>query len=187
MAALSFVDAPPSSAAALVGWFDTHLVAPGRMELPTYVAESLCAPILLEPPPPSSSRAIVAERAGDVTQIVVVARARVLHALRGFMPPARDERFLTAAIAAGRVRCAEGSAVWEPRFRESDFLSDVVLGLFAADILTYREFHDTYLCVCRTCFRIDFDPTTAGRTGCPDHLPTGVMPALSRSKFPAPA
>jgi hypothetical protein len=178
LAALLFVDRPPRSPAALAGWFDKHLVAPGRMARPASVTEGFSQPVAL-----GSADASEMEESSELSAIVEAARHRVLVSLRAFMPPASEDRFLVAAIDEGRVR-RSGDARWEACPGEWDLLSDIVLSLFAADILSYREFHDAYLCVCKTCLRIDFDPSRSGRTGCPEHLPTEAGAALRRTPSP---
>ncbi|AUX35123.1 MULTISPECIES: hypothetical protein [Sorangium] len=177
-AALTFVDKPPRSAAALSGWFEKHLVAPGRMRRPTYVTEGFSMQVALGPAAPEDSDE------PELQALVEAARFRGLSSLRALMPPAADDRFLAAAIDDGRVRRAGDGALWEPCPREEDLLSDIVLSLFAADILSYREFHDAYLCVCKTCLRIDFDPSRSGRTGCPEHQPTATVNVMRRSRPP---
>lgn len=178
LAALTFIDRPPQSAAALAAWFDKHLAAPGWMPRPAHVAEGFSEQVTLGPPAPSDPD----EPA--LRELVGAARFRVLVSLRAFMPPAADDRFLAEAIRAGRVRPAGDTALWEPCPRGDDLLSDIVLSLFAADILSYREFHDAYLCVCKTCLRVDFDPSTSGRTGCPEHEPTATVNVMRRSRPP---
>lgn len=176
LAALTFVGKPPRSAAALAIWFERHLVAAARMQRPAYVTEGFSKQVALGPQVPAASDA------SEIEQLVDAARLRVLASLRAFMPPAADDRFLAAAIDSGRVRSAGGPGPWEPCPREEDLLSDIVLSLFAADILNFREFHDAYLCVCKTCFRIDFDPSQSGRTGCPEHEPTVTVNVMRRSR-----
>lgn len=179
LAALTFIDAPPQSAAALAAWFEKHLVATGRMRRPAYVTEGFSKQVMLGPP------LDVDLDQAELRELVGAARFRVLASLRAFMPPASDDRFLGAAIDGGRVRRAGDPALWEPCPREEDLLSDIVLSLFAADILSYREFHDAYLCVCKTCLRIDFDPSRSGRTGCPEHQPTATVNVMRRSRPPS--
>lgn len=175
LAALTFVDKPPQSGVALASWFEKHLVASGRMPRPTYVTEGFSKQVALDPADPDES---------ELQELVEAARFRVLASLRAFMPPAADDRFLAAAVDGGRVRRAGDAALWQPCPREEDLLSDIVLSLFAADMLSYREFHDAYLCVCKTCLRIDFDPTRSGRTGCPEHQPTATVSVMRRSRPP---
>ncbi|KYF64735.1 hypothetical protein [Sorangium cellulosum] len=178
LAALTFIDKPPRSAAALAAWFEKHLVAPGWMPRPGYVTEGFSEQVRLSPDLSADPDE------PELQQLVDAARFRVLASLRAFMPPAADDRFLAAAVSGGRVRPAGDAALWEPSPREEDLLSDVVLSLFAADILSYREFHDAYLCVCKTCLRIDFDPSRSGRTGCPEHQPTATVSVMRRSRPP---
>ncbi|WP_437586469.1 hypothetical protein [Sorangium sp. So ce1000] len=176
LAALTFVGKPPRSAAALESWFEKHLVSAGRMQRPAYVAEGFSKRVALGPQVPAD------RGASEIEALVDAARLRVLASLRAFMPPATNDRFLAAAIDGGRVRCAGGPGPWEPCPHEEDLLSDIVLSLFAADILNFREFHDAYLCVCKTCFRIDFDPSQSGRTGCPEHQPTATVSVMRRGR-----
>ncbi|WP_437275544.1 hypothetical protein WME90_30405 [Sorangium sp. So ce375] len=175
LAALTFVGRPPRSAAALASWFEKHLVAPGKMERPAYVTEGFSKHVALGLQVPA------APDASEIEELVDAARFRVLAALRAFMPPTADDRFLAAAVDGGRVRPTGGPGPWEPCPREDDLLSDIVLSLFAADILNFREFHEAYLCVCKTCLRIDFDPSRSGRTGCPEHEPTATVSVMRRS------
>ncbi|XXX73538.1 hypothetical protein WMF30_38440 [Sorangium sp. So ce134] len=178
LAALTFVDKPPRSAAALARWFEKHLAAPGWMPRPGYVTEGFSMQVALGAPAPAD------QDEPELQELVEAARFRVLSSLRALMPPAADDRFLAAAIDGERVRRAGDAALWEPCPREEDLLSDIVLSLFAADILSYREFHDAYLCVCKTCLRIDFDPSRSGRTGCPEHQPTATVNVMRRSRPP---
>ncbi|MGK4003116.1 hypothetical protein WMF31_10875 [Sorangium sp. So ce1036] len=179
LAALTFIDKPPRSAPALAGWFEKHLVRPGWMRRPTHVTEAFSLPVSLGPAAPAGADE------PELQEIVEAARYRVLASLRAFMPPAADDRFLTAAIAGARVRRAGNPALWEPCPREDEQLGDIVLSLFAADILSHRAFHDAYLCVCKTCLRIDFDPSRSGRTGCPEHEPTATVNVMRRGRPPA--
>jgi hypothetical protein len=90
--------------------------------------------------------------------------------LRGLISTPCDDRFLNAAIFAGRVRREGGR--WRLAMRDRDTLTDVVLGLFAVDVLEHRELHQQTLCVCDTCGRISYDPATTTRSGCHEHVPS---------------
>ena len=121
-----------------------------------------------------------------VPQLVTVARGVVVQALRGFL--AGDDRFLQSALFAGRVRRDAGASDWVARPREADALSDIVLSLFAADILAFREFHDQALCVCEVCGRASFNPKITTRLGCIEHIGgTDESVAPSRASTPESA
>ena len=106
--------------------------------------------------------------AAGVPRLVTAAREAVVKSLRSFL--AGDDRFLQAALFSGRVRRDAGAAGWVARPREADALSDIVLSLFAADILAHREFHDQALCVCEVCGRASFHPKITTRLGCMEHI-----------------
>jgi hypothetical protein len=93
----------------------------------------------------------------------------VREALVGTLPS--DDRFLHGAIFVGRVQrvMAGKQPVWAARPEETDKLIDIVLSLFAADILMHRESYETDLCVCNRCGKISFHPRIAGRYGCSEH------------------
>jgi hypothetical protein len=90
--------------------------------------------------------------------------------LRGLLSKPCDDRFLHAAIFSGRVR--RDQARWILGARDGDALHDVVLGLFAVDVLSHREFHQQNLCVCDTCGRISYNPAATTRAGCAEHRPS---------------
>ena len=159
----------------LSGWFDDHLVAPGRMaKSPSVVTEQGFGNITVDP-----RRSDVQRRGtGGIEQIpalLTAARTRVIETLRQFSATAADDRFLHAAIYAKRVeRQQRGKQVaWAACPAESDRLSDIVLSLFVADILMHREFHEANLCICEVCGRVSFAPASTTRTGCKQHSPRG--------------
>jgi hypothetical protein len=98
-----------------------------------------------------------------------MARWQVILAMRGLLSAPADDRFLNAAIFAGRVVRDQGN--WRVEVRDGDVLSDIVLALFVADVLGNREFHEEKLCVCDVCGRLSYSPTLTTRAGCPDHVP----------------
>lgn len=158
----------------LLGWFEDHLVAARRMERsPATVTEASFGTISLDP-----RRAGPPLRGGKVEELpklLAAARTRVVDTLRSFTGRVSDDRFLSAAIYAKRVerRSVDGEVRWVPFLREGDRLSDIVLSLFAADILAHREFHEQSLSVCEVCGRISFDLEGGNRAGCPVHEPRG--------------
>src|SRR5262245_41803399 len=128
----------------LTGWFEDHLVAPGRMpKSPASVTEQGFGSITVDPRRSDLKRK-GATGIEEMPRVHAAARTRVIEALRGFMAAAADDRFLNAAIYAKRVeRKQRGKQVaWVACPSESDRLSDIVLSLFAADILMHREFHE---------------------------------------------
>ena len=100
---------------------------------------------------------------------MAMTRWRVIVTLRGLLASPADDRFLQAAIFAGRVRRPQSEWLAEPR--DTDALSDIVLSLFAIDVLSHREFHEQNLCVCDVCGRISYNPKATSRAGCADHVP----------------
>lgn len=113
---------------------------------------------------------------------MVRARARVVGSLRGLIAQPSDNRFLNTAIFTGHVRRArtEGSTAWAPQPRAEDTLGELVLGLFAADVLNRREHYATHLCVCERCGRVRFDDDPRVRHVCPRHF--SEPPASSKRR-----
>ncbi len=164
-------------------WIDRHLVHTGYMGRPWRIQEPLigvlpsdrqCSAFLPEVPP-----------ADETAAILVRARARIIGQLRGMVMSPADDRFLSAAIFAGRVRRVMNGKdmIWVPRPRPHDSLSDVVLSLFVADILRRREFYANNLCICDTCGRVRFDEDPRMRRACFDHLPDVPVRPTSRRRI----
>ena len=151
---------------ALDAWLQRHLVGTGWMPWPGQVSERTVGRLDVAP----GSRE-TPEIAAQCESIVQEARALVVITLRSFVGPESDDRFLSAAIFRGRVRRDSRGmmAAWVPRPGVEDHLSDVVLSLFAADILANRESYERSLGVCRACGRVGFDPTGMERPRCPAH------------------
>ena len=144
------------SSAALFGW-------PGA---PVSVTDAAIGTIALHP----GSR-VTADRLArleDLPKLLTMARWKAVMTLRGLL--SGDDGFLKGAIFKGRVRRDAKASSWLSRPRETDLLSDIVLSLFAADILAYREFHEDNLCVCDVCGRISYNPRGTTRGGCAEHL-----------------
>jgi hypothetical protein len=152
----------------LLGWFDEHLAAPGWMKRP---------PAFHELGVPSIAVGSNAGRA-DVEAVTKAARTRAVAALARLVGPDADGRFTGAAIHAGRVRraAAAGRPRWVPAPRETDLLSDIVLALFAADILLDPGFYRAHLCVCRRCGRASIEPREAAREGVCTPCSGGLAP-----------
>jgi hypothetical protein len=154
----------------LTGWFEDHLVAAGHTnQSPSVVLEQGFGVIVIDPRASGKGRPASVEQ---LPPLLVAARKRVVETLRAFLPSRSDDRFLHAAIYSERVErksADDQRPAWAPRVRESDRLSDVVLALFAADILMHREFHEHALCVCEVCGRVSFDPGATSRFGCRLH------------------
>ena len=168
-AALSFLEGIASGRLCrddLSAWIMRHLVTPGYMPRSFRIQEPLfgalpsdksCADLLPESPPTD-----------ETTAILVRARARILGKLRGLLENPPDDRFLSAAIFAGRVRrvLVGQTMTWIPRPRSHDPLSEVVTSLFVADVLCRREFYAQNLCICASCGRVRFNPDPALRRAC---------------------
>ena len=140
-------------------WLDEHVVAHGFMAAPEVVREPQAGTARLDPP----------TRPGfdGVLPVIRAARARVARELSGLVSAGQDDRFMRAAIHSGRVR-REGPA-WRPRPAPEDALSDIVLSLFAAAILSEPAAYAKRLCVCDACGRVSFDERPTMRRTCAEH------------------
>lgn len=152
-------------------WIDEYLVRTGRMERPTHLTEPMGGTLLLDAltgPDASASRALL-------DRILGRARARVVRTLQGLLQTPRDEAFIEAAIKAERVQSVDpnGPGMWIARPRKDDALSDIVLSLFVADILSNRTLYEQNMCVCSTCGRLSFRGRTMPRTACREHNEPG--------------
>jgi len=148
-------------------WIDEYLVRAGRMERPTHLTEPMAGTMLLDAlvgPTATASRT-------QLDRILGRARARVVRTLSGLLQTPADESFIEAAKTTGRVQSIEpnGTGLWIARPRRDDALSDIVLGMFAADILSNRSLYDQNVCVCSVCGRISFRGKTMPRTSCREH------------------
>lgn len=164
VAGLSFLEGVGSKRLgreSLETWIDQNLVSPGYVSRPLRIYEPIfgalptdkgCSPFLPETPPSEETSALM-----------VRARARVIGHLQGLLRTPPEDRFLNAAIFAGRVRRSPigQTMTWIPRPRSTDALSDIITSLFVSDILGRREFYVQNLCICRTCGRVRFDAAVA--------------------------
>lgn len=157
--------------AELVAWIDAELVAPGRMVRPCAVHEVAVGSIALDPA--TSATAPRVAPLAELPKLLAMARSRAVIALRGFIAPTQDDRFVKAAIFADRAQriSKDGAGVWVARLSEKDLLGDIVLSLFTVDILMHRELYERQLCVCEVCGRVSFHPFVTTRVGCPEHIP----------------
>jgi hypothetical protein len=157
---------------ALQTWLQRHLVEPGMMVMPAMVQESGVGTATLDEAP---TQAWAASRAIRLGRIVDAARVRCAAQLGGLVARPVDDRFLSATIFAGRVQRASGQRgpSWQPTPQPTDRLSDIVLSIFTADVLTHREEYDAHLFVCQTCGRVGFSQVPAGsgapRDRCDEH------------------
>jgi hypothetical protein len=187
---LTFIEAATSgwTRRDLLLWLTSSATIFGWPGTPASVNEGAVGTIALHP-----GVRIMAERVArleDLPKLLAMARWKAVVTLRALV--AGDDRFLKGAIFKGRVRRDAKSPSWLARPCEADLLSDVVLSLFAADILTYRDFHESNLCVCEVCGRISFNPVVTTRQGCSDHLPgaeeqSGVHERSTLETLPPPA
>ncbi|WP_437306659.1 hypothetical protein [Sorangium sp. So ce388] len=145
----------------LAAWLHEHIVAPGWMRVPR---------ALREPGAETVELAGIDERHREVAALVERARRRVGLALLDFVAPNPDGGFLRTALYSARVRWSvvgERSG-WLPAPRESDLLSDIVLSLFAAEILSDAELYRSHMTVCAGCGRVAFAQEARPRSaGCP--------------------
>lgn len=169
-AGLAFMEAARSESvgvAELANWIRVNLVEPGYMPMPATVHEPEVGSVAL-----TEAEAWAEAMDARAARIVTAARERVSKHLRGLVSQPVDDRFLTAAIFAGRVRRAQGEhgSAWRPSPRGKERLSDIVLALFTADVLAHREDYEAQLGVCEECGRMCFGPEEALRMQCPRGL-----------------
>ena len=147
----------------LGAWFDEHLVMPGHMRTPLVVTEPTAGTV--------SFHGHASDPGRDPTRILLLARTRVLSALRGLIASPADDRFLSAHIFTGRVwrQRVQGVSRWVPRPEPTAPLSAVVLSLFTVDVLSHREIYTQSLSVCDACDRVTFHE--GARWRCVDHAP----------------
>lgn len=170
-AGLTFLEASATPGWGLRGlrdWFGEHLVEPGHMRPPIVVTEPSAGSVTLHG---SGAEALTAQ--SNLPRVLAAARIRIISSLRGLIASPADDRFLAAAIFAGRVRRNRGrnESHWVAQPEPTAPLSGVVLSLFAVDVLSYRDEYDKHLCVCDVCNRITFQEGALRRKSCPDHLP----------------
>ena len=149
-------------------WFTEHLVEPGHMRPPIVITEPSAGTIILH-----GSGDVANTSQALLPRVLAASRIRVLGALRGLIASPADDRFLAAAIFAGRVRRRRvlSESQWVAQPEATAPLSGIVLSLFAVDVLAHREEYDRSLCVCDICNRITFQDGELRRKSCPDHLP----------------
>jgi hypothetical protein len=189
LAGLTFVEGAISGwgARELLEWFRVHGPLMGREQVPVSVRDAAVGTLALSPGVKVAGDKVA--RAEDLPKLLAMSRWRVVVTLRGLLATPCDDRFLQAAIFSGRV--VRDRSTWFARPREADLLSDVVLSLFAVDILTHRDFHEQNLCVCDVCGRISYNPAQSSRSGCGDHVPktgtsSGFESKRPRSSMPPP-
>ncbi len=165
IAAAAFLDgsaAPGMDRAGIVTWLDRHLIETGRMPRPSSIYE------------PGVGVAVLRTRlraTDDVLlDIIRTARERTLSALAKLVATRPDDGFVLAALFSSRVRRSSERSGWLACPRTTDALSDIVLSLFAVDVLRFRETYERRLRVCAACGRIGLDGTTSSsRTSCVAH------------------
>lgn len=162
LAGLVFLDGTLSGtwrASDLADWFGEHLVERRLMKRPRVILEPRLPPLLLDPRAETTKE--------DVDHLISRARSRVLDAVRGFAGATAHDGFLNAAIFSSRVqrRKVDNIPRWVPLPHESDFLSDIVLSLMAADVLMDREYYRSHISVCEVCERVALEahPDRVGR------------------------
>ncbi|WP_437589863.1 hypothetical protein [Sorangium sp. So ce1000] len=147
----------------LRAWLDVHVIAPGWMKPPRAVREPGAETVALRD---------LDERPEAVAALTELARQRVGSALLDFVAPDPEGRFLRAALYSARVRWSvvDDRGGWLPAPRESDFLSDIVLSLFAAAILSGPDIYQRHMAVYSCCGLVAFAqearPSTAGCPRC---------------------
>lgn len=151
-----------------IAWCDEYLVKPGYMRSPTRVFESGVGTVYL-----GASMAHHPGQDAMLRRILVVVRQKVSALLRGLLNDPPDERFLSFLVATGRVYSTEfkQQRSWRIRARPDDRLRDIVMSLFASDILSNRHVYDERLSVCNECGRISFRIERKTRERCSVHGP----------------
>lgn len=168
LAGLTFVEASTTgwTARDLLLWLGSSAALFGWPGAPVSVSDPAIGTIALHP----GSRVTASHvgRPEELPKLLTLARWKAVMTLRGLL--SGDDGFLKGAIFKGRVQRDAKASSWLSRPRETDLLSDIVLSLFASDILAYREFHEDNLCVCDVCGRISYNPRSTSRGGCAEHL-----------------
>lgn len=160
----------------LLVWCRRRLLLRGCVRLTDAVSGRLT---LLEPGadkvimPTSPSERLDERFAQPVRLIMETARTRVVETLSGMLGSPLDDRFVSAAIYAGRVRRTRGQSGWEPCLTEGEPLSQWVLALFAVDALSGREDYDRHLHVCEVCGAVSF-ALGGSRRRCSEHSDLGA-------------
>ena len=130
--------------------------------------------------PTSPSERLDPMHAAPLGRLLETARSRVVSTLGGMLGASLDDRFVSAAIYAGRVRRARGDSGetgWEPFVTEGEPVSTWVLALFAVDALSGREDYDRHLHVCEVCGSVAFG-LGGNRRRCGEHREsTSVAPS----------
>jgi hypothetical protein len=149
-------------------WLDEHLVEPGHMRRPIALTEPGAGSVTLH-----ESDAEALTSSANLPGLLAGARIRIISALRGLNASPTDDRFLSAAIFAGRVQRLRtlSESHWVPQPDPAAPLSGIVLSLFAVDVLSHRDEYEKRLCVCDVCDRVTFQDGALRRKSCPDHLP----------------
>ena len=164
LAALAFIEgAAHWTQKDLSDWFCIYAGALGREGPPPSVLDSVVGTASLAADGPPSTQP------GKLSRLLAMARWQVILTMRGLLSTPADDRFLNAAIFSQRARRVAG--MWRASARDRDSMSDIVLSLFAVDVLAHREFHEQNLCICDVCGRISYSPRLTTRTGCSDHVP----------------
>ncbi|MEO5726332.1 MAG: hypothetical protein ABI134_17465 [Byssovorax sp.] len=148
-------------------WLAEHLVDPGHMRRPIVLTEPGAGSITLH-----ESDAEALTSSANLSRLLAGARMRIISALRGLNASPTDDRFLSAAIFAGRVQRlrARSESHWVPQPEPTAPLSGIVLSLFAVDVLSHRDEYEKRLCICDICDRVTFQDGALQRKSCPDHL-----------------
>jgi hypothetical protein len=149
-------------------WFIEHLVEPGHMRPPFVLTEPGAGSVTLHE---GDAKALTSS--ANLPRLLAGARIRIISALRGLNASPTDDRFLSAAIFAGRVQRlrTQSESHWVPQLEGTAPLSGIVLSLFAVDVLSHRDEYEKRLSVCDVCDRITFQDHALRRQSCPDHLP----------------
>ncbi len=100
-------------------------------------------------------------------QILGAAGARIINLLRELAHTADSATFGQHALHLGWVRRA--GSTWAPSAAPGLQLSEVFMGMVAADALTSPEVYDRDLSVCSQCGLVGFGARVSGRTSCDDH------------------
>jgi len=170
----------------LVTWTDQCLIRPGRLMTQSpfprlTIREPGVGELSYGKPDTHADPARFLPQA-RCSELIRVARAKVLGVVAGLIRNPPDDRFVQGALYDGRVarvRGPDGNRGWDVMLTEQHALSDQVLALLAADLLCHRSEYEQDLVLCSTCEKVDFWPERLSRRGCPDH-PEGILVSSDR-------
>jgi hypothetical protein len=155
--------------ATLYFWIE-EFAAPIGATGPVAVREAMNGAVPLYPRPQGVSALVLDAR---VDGVIREANTQVIAALSALAGPEKSDDFVRDAVARGRVKQISfgKQPLWAALPCLEDRLSEVVLTLFAADVLSFRDQYRDDFRICDVCQRPSFDarnkrrPLCTGRDG----------------------